>query len=108
IALWDVLQSCERAGSLDSAIVSASQKANDFATFFAEHARIEVVLCNGGTAFSLFGRTVMPTLREPFASLPHEKMPSTSPAHAGMRPPQKLAVWRRGLGPWLAERRTRR
>ena len=55
IALWDVLQSCEREGSLDSDIVGASARANDFARFLARHGGIGAVLCNGGTAFPLTG-----------------------------------------------------
>ncbi|HEX5051676.1 MAG TPA: DNA-deoxyinosine glycosylase [Planctomycetota bacterium] len=104
IALWDVLHSCERPGSLDSSIVAASRRANDFASFFRRHPDIAVVLCNGGTAFSLYGRTVVPALPGPFAELPCVRMPSTSPAHAGLRPPQKLAAWREVLAPVLPAR----
>ena len=60
IALWDVLQSCERAGSLDGDIDPASTQANDFVALFATHRRLAAVLCNGGTAHALFRRSVLP------------------------------------------------
>lgn len=40
IALWDVLHSCSRKGSLDSNIDDGSLIANDFAAFFRRHPRI--------------------------------------------------------------------
>src|SRR5690606_38788127 len=41
IAVWDVLAECERPGSMDHDIAAASIRPNDFATFFAQHRRIE-------------------------------------------------------------------
>lgn len=102
IALWDVLQSCERAGSLDGDIDRASAQPNDFAAFFASHQHLAAVLCNGGTAFALFTRRVRPILAAPLAALPCVQLPSTSPAHAGRTLAQKLAAWRRVLAPHLA------
>jgi len=94
IALWDVLRSCERDGSLDGDIAAASVQTNDFAGFLAAHRRIAAVLCNGGTAFALFGKRVRPTLGLPFREMPCVQLPSTSPAHAGRTLAQKLAAWR--------------
>lgn len=101
IALWDVLQSCVREGSLDGDIDPASVEPNDFAAFFARHGAIATVLCNGGTAFTAYTRRVAPTLAAPFAALPVERLPSTSPAHAGMPFDAKLAAWRAALQQWL-------
>lgn len=43
IALWDVLQSCRRQGSLDSSIEVSSQTINDFQAFFADYEHIRYV-----------------------------------------------------------------
>ena len=48
IALWDVLKSCRRSGSLDSNIEADTQIINDFHTFFSIHREITQVLFNGG------------------------------------------------------------
>ena len=93
IALWDVLESCERPGSLDADIDLRSAQANDFADFFAAHPRIARVAFNGGTAERLFRRDSASGLR----SLELIRLPSTSPAHAGMPAEQTLAAWRAAL-----------
>lgn len=98
IALWDVLQACERNGSLDAAIDLATAATNDFAAFLAAHPRIVAVACNGGTAHDVFRRRVLPTLASPPAVM---KLPSTSPAHAGVAFSAKLELWRRALLPCL-------
>jgi len=103
IALWDVLLSCERPGSLDSSIVRASMRTNDFATFLSRHRRIALVLCNGSTAFSLFTARVRPALQPPWNALRCIRMPSTSPAHAGQSVARKLAAWKAVLAPVLSD-----
>lgn len=103
VALWDVLRSCARSGSLDSAI--RDEEANDFAGFFAEHAGIASVLFNGTKAEQAFRRHVLPGLDRPPPIL--LRLPSTSPAHAGMSLARKLEAWRaatRGAGQHPAER----
>ena len=94
IALWDVLHSSVRPGSMDSDIRMASATANDFAGFFEQHRRVTRVLCNGQKAGQMFARLVAPELAR---SLPVEIMPSTSPAFAAMRYDTKLAIWRDAL-----------
>jgi hypoxanthine-DNA glycosylase len=95
IALWDVIASCRRRGSLDAAIDAASLVVNDFAGFFAQHPGIGSVLFNGATAATLFRRLVLPTLGT--RGLELVRLPSTSPAHAGMSHDRKLAAWRGAL-----------
>jgi double-stranded uracil-DNA glycosylase len=95
IALWDVVASCHRRGSLDTAIDRASLEVNDLAGFFQRHPAVATVLFNGATAEALFRRFVLPTLE--FRALDLERLPSTSPAHAGLSQERKLVQWRRAL-----------
>lgn len=105
IAVWDVLHSCERHGSLDSAIDPATMRANDFAGFFREHPAIALVLFNGGMAASSFRRYARPQLGDlqfdcqPLDCQPLDcqRLPSTSPAHAALAYGAKLAQWREKL-----------
>ncbi len=89
IALWDVLQSCVRPGSLDSDI--SNEIPNDFVKLFAAYPGITHVFLNGGKAESCFKRHVLPHLKTP---IEFTRLPSTSPAHAGMNFEKKLAAWR--------------
>lgn len=88
IALWDVLQAAERPGSLDSAIVARSAKANDFSAFFRAHPGVRAVFFNGATARSLWDRHVSAA-----ADLRLVTLPSTSPANTGLTFDGKLAAW---------------
>lgn len=97
IALWDVLGECERPGSLDADIVEASIQPNDFAGFLTAHPRIEAIYFNGAKAEQSFMRHVHPDLSDPQRSIARTRLPSTSPAHAGMRFDDKLAHWRNVL-----------
>jgi len=92
IALWDVLASCVRKGSLDSAIAEDSIAANDFKAFFLAHPEIERVFFSGAMAEKCFHKHV-PLLPET-RSLQFHRLPSTSPAHASLSYQQKLAAWR--------------
>ena len=90
VALWDVLASCERESSLDTHI--RNEKANDFATFFARHPHIARVFFNGAKAEQSFNKFVPG--KQTLPSLTFLRLPSTSPAHAGMRYADKLGAWR--------------
>lgn len=110
IALWDVLASGQRPGSLDASIVKATIVVNDFAGFFARHGAVELIGFNGRTAAALYARHVLPSLSSMLASIPTVTLPSTSPAHAAMRFDAKLARWSDALAPVLehSERSRRR
>ena len=95
IAVWDVLQYCERPGSLDSAIVRGTEVANDFATFLAQHPDIRIILFNGVTAETAFRRHCRALLND--SQITFARAPSTSPAHASLRFDAKLAAWRAAL-----------
>jgi hypoxanthine-DNA glycosylase len=90
VALWDVLHSSVRPGSMDADIRMQSATPNDFAGFFTRHPSVERVLCNGQKAGQMFTRLVVPELDQ---SLPVQIMPSTSPAFASMSYDAKLQKW---------------
>lgn len=101
VALWDVLQSCERDGSLDGDIEPATARANDFAAFLPQLPYLQLVACNGGTAHRLFCRATA-TLPASVVVPTIVALPSTSPAHAARSSAQKLAAWRAALARFLA------
>ncbi len=92
IALWDVLRSCYREGSLDSDIDHSTIEANDFDTFFNKHSKIKAVFFNGTKAQQLFNKEALNSLQQ-HKSLKYYKLPSTSPAHAAMSKEEKLLKW---------------
>lgn len=96
IALWDVLASCQRPGSLDARIHVASAIANDLAGFLAEHPDIKRICFNGSTAENLFRRLGQTQL--PHFAIPTLRLPSTSSANAAITPARKLAAWAEALG----------
>lgn len=97
VGLWDVMMSCQRAGSLDSAIARESILPNDFATLYAGMPALTHVFFNGIKAEETYRRHVLPALGAHYTHLQYTRLPSTSPAHAGMPYAQKLEAWRRIL-----------
>jgi len=94
IAVWDVLQSCNRLGSLDSSIKLATIRTNDFTGFFAEYKSIKQVFFNGRMAEKLYQKRILPALNHRFSYLEYQCLPSTSPAHASLKFEQKIAAWK--------------
>ena len=92
IAVWDVLQSCEREGSLDADI--RAEMPNDFSAFFAVQPGIRRIGLNGGKAAASFRKHAVAFA--PSGAELHT-LPSTSPAHAARSFDEKLAVWRGAL-----------
>ena len=93
IALWDVLQSCYRKGSLDTAIIMDSVMVNDFFQFLTRHTEIKKVCFNGTKAETVYLKYVLPGVKQQFGYLEYSRLPSTSPAHAAMTLQQKTNVW---------------
>ena len=89
IALWDVVEQCQRPGSLDSNIKQAS--ANDFLPFFDVYKKINRVIFNGRTAAALFKKHV--AKESTFPAIEFHTLPSTSPAMAQLTLEQKTKTW---------------
>lgn len=77
IALWDVLKSCNRKGSLDKTIRNAAH--NDFKSFFKKHPEIKQVFFNGKKAQEYFDDFKNET--EIFTGRTFTLLPSTSPSN---------------------------
>ena len=97
IALWDVLRSCTRDGSMDAGIDRDSEIANDFRAFFRSHRQISHVFFNGAKAAASFRRKVLPGLE--VRTLRYIQLPSTSPANASIAYERKRQAWRQILKP---------
>lgn len=104
IAVWDVLGSCERVGSLDSSIHPASMVPNDFNRFVQDHPGLTHFFFNGGTAEVLFKRLVSRKKPAIFDGLLFTRLPSTSPAHASLSFERKLEIWKQHLGTVILRR----
>lgn len=93
VALWDAVATCRREGSLDTAIEAAEP--SDLRDLIARLPRLRAIACNGALAHRqallALGDTVLPVLR----------LPSTSPAHAGLSLADKIVAWRVALGSYL-------
>ena len=92
IALWDVLRSCRRKGSLDSDIDGESLVPNDFAAFFQCHPKITHVFFNGTKAEECYRKQVQPISE--IGTIEYLRLPSTSPANASISYERKLESWR--------------
>lgn len=96
VALWDVLQACERPGSLDADIRGDTLVPNDFNAFLDRYPSIARICFNGAKAAAMFRRHALPNLPAA-ASIQFFELPSTSPAHASASFAQKLAAWEPAL-----------
>jgi hypoxanthine-DNA glycosylase len=93
VALWDVLLSCQREGSLDSSIDDTTISVNDFTLFFRKYKEIQWVFFNGLKAEKEYQRRVMPLVGSFRHTLQYCRLPSTSPAMAMLTRDEKLAQW---------------
>ena len=85
LGVWDVYASCERAGSLDSAI--RNPEVNDFASLARRCPHLVAIAHNGGESFKHAQHTAALGLKT-------FKLPSTSPANASWSFERKRAAWR--------------
>jgi hypoxanthine-DNA glycosylase len=92
IGLWDVLASCQRQGSLDSAILGETETVNDFSKLFSAYPNLVAILFNGQKSHQVFAKHYdLQSLNS--SGLKTHTMPSTSPANAAISKTDKLKVW---------------
>ncbi|PVX47790.1 G/U mismatch-specific uracil-DNA glycosylase [Flavobacterium sp. 103] len=85
IGLWDVLENCERKGSLDIHI--KNQKENDFFALFEKFPKINKIVFNGKQSHAFFYKSF-----GQIKGITYYVMPSTSPANT-MTFENKLKIW---------------
>jgi len=92
LGVWDVYASCERSGSLDTAIRNA--EVNDFAALKAQCPQLQLIVHNGGESYK-HAKLVRSSLG--VDHFPLIKLPSTSPANASWSFERKLSAWRAAM-----------
>lgn len=93
LAVWDVLASSVRPGSMDTDIDEATASLNDFLWFLNTYSDIRLVCFNGQKAASMFDRFVLSRHPELESGRRFETLPSTSPAFASISFGEKLQRW---------------
>lgn len=86
VALWDVIESCERKGSLDTEI--KDEVDNDIPQLIANHPNIKTIFCNGQKSY----KNLLKILGKNF-KIPIVVLPSTSPLHT-VKFEEKLESWK--------------
>lgn len=87
IALWDVIDSCERKGSLDAEI--KNEEANQIVELLEDHPNIKAIFCNGGKSYKNLQKILGKNYKIPVFLLP-----STSPLHT-VSFEKKLEDWKK-------------
>ncbi|MFT5656778.1 MAG: TDG/mug DNA glycosylase family protein [Gammaproteobacteria bacterium] len=93
IILWDTLKACHREGSLDSKILNTEIEANDIVGLLEQHQSVQAIVFNGAASAKYFDRLITPHMPAK-RNIELLKMPSTSPANAGMGFDQKIESWK--------------
>lgn len=88
IALWDVIQSCNRDGSLDSNI--QNEVPNNIPELLKQYPSIKVICLNGNKSYSSF-KKYFPELLKQYKCY---KLPSTSPANAKFSLEKLYTEWK--------------
>lgn len=87
IALWDVLEYCEREGSLDSKI--KNERMNDLASLYERFPNIKYVFFSSKNAETYYNKYAIKQ-----AGLQYDVLPSPSGANATMTFDEKLEIWK--------------
>lgn len=86
IAIWDVIDSCERKGSLDSEI--KNEEANQIGELLEQYPKVQAIFCNGGKSYKNLQKILGKNYK-----LPIYLLPSTSPLHT-VSFEKKLEEWK--------------
>jgi hypoxanthine-DNA glycosylase len=86
IAVWDVIDSCERIGSLDTKI--KNEENNDVLQLLKKYSNIKTIFCNGGKSYKNLQKIAGKNFEIPIYLLP-----STSPLHT-ISFEKKLENWK--------------
>lgn len=86
IALWDVIESCERKGSSDTEIKAEID--NNISELIENHPKIKVIFCNGQKSYKNLTKILGKNFKIPIIVLP-----STSPLHT-VKFEAKLESWK--------------
>ncbi|AZA55424.1 DNA-deoxyinosine glycosylase [Chryseobacterium sp. G0201] len=86
IAIWDVIDSCERKGSLDSEI--KNEEANQIGELLEQYPNVKAIFCNGGKSYKNLQKILGKNYK-----LPIYLLPSTSPLHT-VSFEKKLEEWK--------------
>lgn len=95
VALWDLIASAHRPGSLDSAIDPTTVQLNNLAALLAQLPQLRAIWFNGATAWQSWQRLAKRVdLSGHWRLCP---LPSSSPAHASLSFTDKLTCWQQAL-----------
>lgn len=86
VALWDVIESCERKGSSDTEIKDEID--NNIPELIEKHPNIKTIFCNGQKSY----KNLLKILGKDF-KIPIVVLPSTSPLHT-VKFEEKLLSWK--------------
>ena len=98
VAVWDVLASCHRKGSLDAAIERSSMRVNAIDSLVRSQPQLGCIVFNGAFAEQVY-RSCIKAQVDAVRTLATVRLPSTSPANASFSYQRKLAAWRAALLP---------
>lgn len=90
IILWDVIASCERVGSLDSAIRNVV--CNDIVGMIQTYPSISMIICNGKKSYSIYQTYFKTKIDVPCVCLP-----STSNANRSISQEALFHIWKQQL-----------
>lgn len=90
IALWDVLESCEREGSLDDKIKNI--KINNFEALFNKYQNIKLIAFSSKNAYNYYKKHI-----NDFYDKEYIILPSSSGIYAQMNFESKLEIWKKIL-----------